>query len=113
MEGFFLTVKVDTWLSTPKGGKIRHYLFPREMLLGRSCLILSYSSEGSPALAVFRQQNCLTLTKPGIPYNLLPLSCVTLAFIKKHRSNIGLEIRPQSAFTAYRAPLPSANYSAE
>ncbi len=38
---------------------------------------------------------------------------VTLAFVKKHRSSIGLEIRPQSVFTAFRALLPSANYSAE
>jgi len=38
---------------------------------------------------------------------------VTLAFFKKHRSSIGLEIRPQSSFTDFRALLPSANYSAE
>jgi hypothetical protein len=30
-----------------------------------------------------------------------------------HRSSIGLDIRPQSAFTAFRALLLSANYSAE
>ncbi len=29
-----------------------------------------------------------------------------------HRSSIGLEVRPQSAFTAFRALLPFANYSA-
>ncbi len=34
--------------------------------------------------------------------------------IKKNpRSSIGLEIRPQSAFSAFRALLPSANYCAE
>jgi hypothetical protein len=38
---------------------------------------------------------------------------VTLAFLKNPRSSIGMEIRPQSAFTAFRALLPSANYSAE
>ncbi len=36
----------------------------------------------------------------------------TLAF-KKAYASIGLEIRPQSAFTAFRALLPSADYSAE
>jgi hypothetical protein len=35
------------------------------------------------------------------------------AFIKYLRSSIDLEIRPQSAFPAFRALLPSANYSAE
>jgi hypothetical protein len=38
----------------------------------------------------------------------------TLAFVlKKPRSSIRLEIRPHSAFTAFRALLPSENYSAE
>jgi hypothetical protein len=37
---------------------------------------------------------------------------VTLA-LKNPRSCIGLEIRPQSAFTNFRALLPSANNSAE
>jgi hypothetical protein len=53
------------------------------------------------------------VTIPGFPYNLLPVYCGTLAFLKKPRSSIGTEIRPQSAFTAFRALLPSANYSAE
>jgi len=30
---------------------------------------------------------------------------------KNPRSSIGLEIRPQSAFTAFRALMPCANYS--
>jgi hypothetical protein len=38
---------------------------------------------------------------------------VTLALRKIPRSSIGLEIRPQSAFSAFRALLPPANYSAE
>ncbi len=38
---------------------------------------------------------------------------LTLAFKKNHRSSIGLEIRPQSAFSTFRALLPSAIYSAE
>jgi hypothetical protein len=39
---------------------------------------------------------------------------VTLAFYKKNpRFSIGLEIRPQSSFAAFRVLLPSANYSAE
>jgi hypothetical protein len=37
---------------------------------------------------------------------------VTLAFKKNPRPSIGLDIRPQSAFTDYRALLPSENYSA-
>ncbi len=32
---------------------------------------------------------------------------------EKHRSSIGLEIRPKSVITAFRALLPSANYFAE
>jgi hypothetical protein len=32
---------------------------------------------------------------------------------KNSKSSIGLKIRPQGAFTAFRALLPSANYSAE
>jgi hypothetical protein len=56
--------------------------------------------------------NCLKLTIPGFPYNCLPVSCGDLA-LKNPRSSSGLEIRPQSAFTAFRALLPSANYSAE
>ncbi len=34
---------------------------------------------------------------------------VTVAFLKNSRSNIDLERRPQSAFTAFRALLPSAD----
>ncbi len=35
---------------------------------------------------------------------------VTLALKKNPRSSIGLEIRPQSVFSDFRALLPSANY---
>jgi hypothetical protein len=38
---------------------------------------------------------------------------VTLTFKKNPMSSIGLEIRPLSALFAFRALLPSANYSAE
>jgi hypothetical protein len=38
---------------------------------------------------------------------------MTLAFQKNPSSSIGMEIRPQSAFTAFTAHLPSASYSAE
>jgi hypothetical protein len=35
---------------------------------------------------------------------------VTLALLKTRRLIMDLEIKPQSAFTAFRALLPSANY---
>jgi hypothetical protein len=56
-------------------------------------------------------QNFLKLTIPGFSYNLLHVhaSCGDIG-LKKSKSIIGLEIRPQSAFTAFRALLPSANY---
>jgi hypothetical protein len=38
---------------------------------------------------------------------------VIMALKKNERSSIGPEIRPQNAFIAFRALLPSANYSAE
>ncbi len=57
-------------------------------------------------------QKCLKLMLHRFPYNLLHVSCGDIVF-KKPRSNYGLEIRPKSAFTAFRALLPSANYSAE
>jgi hypothetical protein len=57
--------------------------------------------------------NCLKLTIPGFPYNCLPVTCGDIGFKKNPMSSIGLEIRPQSAFPAFRALLPSANCSAE
>jgi hypothetical protein len=42
--------------------------------------------------------NCLQLTIPGFLHNRLLASVATLVFLKNSRSNIGLEIRPQSAF---------------
>ncbi len=51
-------------------------------------------------------QNCLKPTLPRFPYNLLLVSCGNMV------TSIGLDIRPQSAFTALRAHLPCANYSA-
>ncbi len=74
-------------------------------------LTLSYSSEGSPALAGVKTlltQNCLKLTIPGFLYNLLPVSCGDIGFKKNPRSSIDLESK--SAFTAFRELLPSANY---
>ena len=52
--------------------------------------------------------NCLKLTIPEFSYLVL-----TLAFSKNTRFSIGLEIRPQSAFSAFRALMLSANYSAK
>ncbi len=49
-------------------------------------LTLSYSSEGSPALAVFRPHllslNCFKLTIPGFPHNCVPVSCGDIGFKK-------------------------------
>jgi hypothetical protein len=52
-------------------------------------LTLSYSLEGSPALAGVKTlltQNCLQLTIPGFPYNLLPISCGDIGFKKSLKS---------------------------
>jgi hypothetical protein len=57
-------------------------------------------------------QNWLKLSIHGFPYNNLLVSVVTLA-LKNLGSSIGMEIRPQSVFTAFRALLPSANNAAE
>jgi hypothetical protein len=65
---------------------------------------LLYSSGGSPALK---------LTIPGFPHKCLLVSCGDIGFVKKiPRCSIDLEIRPQSAFSAFRALPPSANYTA-
>jgi hypothetical protein len=58
-------------------------------------------------------QNCLKLATPGFPHNFLPVYCCDNVFFLNHRSSFGLELRPQSAFSALRALLPSANNSAE
>ncbi len=58
--------------------------------------------------------NYLKLTIPGFPHNCLSVSCVDIGFfIKNPWSSIGLKIRPQRAFSAFRALLLSANYSVE
>ncbi len=79
----------------------------------------SYSSEGSPALAMFRLSlslNCLKLTTvyqdiftTSFLYSMYIM--VTLA-LKKHLSSTDLENRPHSALIAFRTPLTSASYSA-
>jgi hypothetical protein len=58
-------------------------------------------------------QNCLELTISGFPYNFLPVSCGDNGFKKNRRTSICVEIRPQSAFLAFRVLLPSANNSAD
>ncbi len=49
--------------------------------------------------------------------NSINISCLNSSLLECslwwHWSSIGLEIRPQSAFSAFGALLPSANYSAE
>ncbi len=57
--------------------------------------------------------NCLKLPIPGFPHNCFPVSCDDIGFLKNPTSRIGLEIRPQSFFSAFRALLHSANYSVE
>ncbi len=77
---------------------------------------LSYSSEGSPALAVFRP-HYLQIVFSWLHLDFLTTVflylVVTLAFKKNPMSSIGLEIRPQRAFSSFRVLLPSANYSAQ
>jgi hypothetical protein len=65
-------------------------------------LTLSYSSEGSPALAVFRPLNCLKLTIPGFPHNCLLASCVESAFLKKI---LGLVLAWKSGLKVLFLPL--------
>jgi hypothetical protein len=74
---------------------------------------LSYSSEGSPALAVVIHPiiNSKLSEANYTWFNLQPpcflwgQDCLGQVF--------DLEIKPQSVFTVFRAFLPSANYSAE
>jgi hypothetical protein len=62
-------------------------------------LTLSYSSKGSPALAVFRHHKLSYANYTWM--SIQPPSCILW-------SRIGLYTRPQSAFTAFRALLSSA-----
>jgi hypothetical protein len=57
----------------------------------------------------------LKATICGFPYNLLSVSSGVISYQEtKHGSCVGLEIRPQSAFTALRrALLPDATYFAD
>jgi hypothetical protein len=81
-------------------------------------LTFSYSSEGSPALARSVQPslitNCRKLTSVYLDFltTYFLFLCGDIV-LKKDGSNICLIFRPQSVFTAFRALLPSANYSAE
>jgi hypothetical protein len=68
-------------------------------------LTLSYSSKGSPALAVK-----IVLS---FPYNLLPVSCGNIDFLKKILDPV---LASKSVLKVPLLPLallPSANYSAE
>jgi hypothetical protein len=51
-----------------------------------------------------------SITKPGFLYTFFLYLVVALA-LKKHKSSIGLEIRPKSAFIFFRTLLLSSNYS--
>jgi hypothetical protein len=55
--------------------------------------------------------SCSILDK--VLHAVLLLLVVTLALKKEARSSFGLEIRPQSVFTAIRALLHFASYSVE
>jgi hypothetical protein len=76
-------------------------------------LTLSYSSECPPAFAVFRPHYFeIVLSKLYLDFlTTFCLSLVVTLASKKHRSSIGLEIRPPNSFTACWALLPSASYS--
>jgi hypothetical protein len=67
------------------------------------------------ALFLFiRGLSCPRSVRPSLTQNCLTAFVMFLVVtldLKKHRPSIGLEIRPQSDFTAFRALLPSA-YSA-
>jgi hypothetical protein len=64
-----------------------------------------------PSVQASLTQKCLKLTIAAFSYNLLPASCGDIGFLY---ISIGLvlasETRPQSAFTAFMALRPSANY---
>ncbi len=62
------------WLHYATGNVVNPFLFIRGLSCPRS------------VLASFTQ-NCLKLTFPGFPYDLLPVSCVDIGFIRKQRSN--------------------------
>jgi hypothetical protein len=51
-------------------------------------------------------QKYLKLIIPGFPDNLLSVSCGDTCFKKKNRSSVGLEIRPQSAYTPLGPSCP-------
>jgi hypothetical protein len=57
--------------------------------------------------------NCLHLTYTWISSQLSCILRWPWLYKKNPMSSIGLEIRPQSAFSAFRALQPSANYFAE
>ncbi len=64
-------------------------------------LTLSYSSESSPALAVFRPHYLFKLTIPGFAHNCLPVSCGDFGFKKI----LGLELAWKSGLKVPFLPL--------
>ncbi len=92
-----------SWLKMQINTKNLLYCF-----LHRFTLTLSYSSEGSLALSVFRHHELKTVIS-YIYLDFLTTSFLFLVVTLALKQNP----RPHSAFTDFRALLPSANYSAE
>ncbi len=78
----------DTWVIILENVSFNPFLFIR----GLSC---------PNSVKTSLTQNCPKLTIPGFPYNILPVSCGDIGFLKKNpKFSVGLEIRP-CAFTAF------------
>jgi hypothetical protein len=95
-----------------EGNKCNTRLYSRKSHSKYPFSTLSYSSEVSCPCCVQASLslNSLKLTRPGFLINYLPVSCGDIGFLQKiPRFSIGLEIRLQSTFTAFRPLLPSEN----
>ncbi len=89
-------------------------------LLGFTYFRLCRSVSGESFIFLFHQRahlpsQCSDIINSNLDFltTSFMFLVVTLTFKKMHRSSIGLEIRPQSAFTAFETLLLSANSSAE
>ncbi len=93
------------WLNTCRGRVSSSTTFARTKCFLNSFLFISWLS-CPRSVQTSLTQNCHMLTLLGFPDNLFPVSCGNIGFKKSPRSSIGLEIRPQSICTAFKALLP-------